>query len=200
MNYFLIQPGSIPSPIPPNIWEIIWPFNLRLLKLILQILIVFANMFYDSYAIFIIREREIVLIQTSFILSPVSLNVWNMAIWSPHSEVCDLDIIFLATMLHSNTGIIEVVRSYVFLNSALLPFPFHWMIENLFAHSTFSVRNLCLGYCLFLLLCAITTWNYSSCVRNCFCSIKNSNHNHINWSWYKIIKKWLCTWVRVHVC
>ena len=57
-NNFLIQPGSVHSPIPLNLWGIIWPCNLSLLKLMLEILIDFANMY--CYTKFVIWLWEIV--------------------------------------------------------------------------------------------------------------------------------------------
>lgn len=58
-NYFLIQPGSHLASL--NVSEIVWPFNLPFLKLVLEkLMIVFATMLYYSTK-FIVSLIEIVL-------------------------------------------------------------------------------------------------------------------------------------------
>ena len=93
-----------------------------------------------------------------------------------------------ATMLDNNTEIIEVVRSYVLLNSVLAPSPSHSMIEKLLAHSIFSLRKFdwdifCFYYRVQLQhKTTVFVWEIA------FIQSKIEILNYMNCNWHKTIK------------
>lgn len=119
--------------------------------------------------------KFVVLLQPNFIPSPVPLTGKTLFgdMTSPLLSVWLRYCVF-ATILHSNTKIIDIVKSCVVFKSYVL-------VNSILPPSPSPLNDL------FLLLCSITTWNYS------FWEIvviqsKIEIHEHINSGWHKILK------------